>query len=232
MKTTRLNNKKIFLMLIPLLLILGYNVQNSKAAQVKYTVEGGLRYVDPALSSVFSIGDKFHLEYIFDSATPDSYPKNPDRGRYNISSLAATVGVYIATYNGGGRIEIDNNLVDSFGDYDHYSVNCIQPMIGDSIHGYNLHHQLPIFSLSDVSAAAFSDDSLVAHELDLSNFQGFLSLSFFNAVVGLYDYLDGVAFVSADIFSIQMSSVPVPSSFLMFLSGLLSVFGISRIKYL
>ena len=225
----KLKNNK--LMLLPLFFIIFsfIVIQNSRAAQVTFVVEGNLNYVDAVLSSTFSIGDLYHLEYTFDSTMIDSLPGDPNRGIYEnaISSLSVSVGGYTANINGQNMIDIYNNRFDG----DVYSIWLSEPMIGNSIDGYSLSKQSPLLLTGDGSGAAFMDDSLITYALNPLDFIGYMALEFVNLDLNtISDPNGGYAFISADISSFQVSSVPVPSAFWLFLPGLISLFGISKFK--
>lgn len=208
------------------------SIQNSQASPVTFIVEGNLDYVDTALSGSFSIGDLFHLEYTFDPMTIDSNPANSNRGFYDdsISSLNAVVGGYNATGNGAERISVDNDLVGA----DQYRIDITTPMTGDSINGYNLSTQTPILQLRDTTETAFSSDSLITYALNPADFLDsgtFLALEFVDPDYDdIFNPTGGLALISANITSFEVSNVPVPAAFWLLLSGLTTLIGFSRRK--
>ena len=229
MKTTLKNSKLILLPLIAVFSLL--IIQNSNAAQVTFIVKGHLDYVGEELAGTFSIGDLYHLEYTFDSTTIDSVIGDPIIGAYvdAIFSLSVTIGNYNAVGNGRSRIGVyDNTLfIDSNNNnlyVDKYRIDLLDPMIGDSINGYNLdNYQAALLSMTDLSGNVFTNDKLITYALDPSNFIGYMALTFSNPI-------SGITGVQADISSFQVSSVPVPSAFWLLLPGLISLLGISRFK--
>jgi hypothetical protein len=124
-------------------------------------------------------------------------------------------------------IDIYNNRFDG----DIYSILLSEPMIGNSIDGYNLSKQSPLLLTGDDSEVAFTDDSIITYALNPPNFTGYMALEFVNPDFNtILDPNGGYAFISANISSFQVTSVPVPSAFWLLLPGLISLFGISRFK--
>jgi hypothetical protein len=149
------------------------------AGQISFVVEGTVNFIDPALSSVFTVGDTYRLEYTFESTTPDSNPANPNRGFYDhaISSLTVTVGSYTAsptfTFS---RITADNNLSGA----DSYRID-LTGVSGPGAAGLVLGNQTALMQMRDPTALALSSDSLPIAPLDPLDFVSggtFLALQF------------------------------------------------------
>jgi len=222
---TQLRNNKWLLLAITFIIFPLILISDSKAAQVTFVVEGHLDYVGAELAGTFSIGDLYHLEYTFDPNTIDSVPGDPGLGGYNnsISSLSVQISSYyaVAASNGRSHITVIN---DHPVDADQYRVDLLDPMVGNSINGYDLaNYQASLLSMTDLSMNVFSNDELITYALAPSNFIGYMALTFENSI-------SGTTGIQADISSFQVSSVPVPNSFWLFLPGLISLFGISRFK--
>lgn len=206
-------------------------INDARAAQVSAVVKGHLEYVGDELSGTFSIGDLFHLEYTFDSTTADSVLGDPNLGIYvdSISALSVKIGNYSAVGNGRSHINISDNVLYIDGNnnnlyIDQYRIDLIDQMIGDSVKGYDLAtFQSALLSLTDLSGNSFSNDALVTYALDLYSFQGYLALSFYNPHFGRTG-------IQADVSYFKVSSVPIPSAFWIMLSGLITLFGVTKIK--
>lgn len=226
---TKLKNNKLMMLSLIFIVFSLIIIPVSRAAQVTFVVEGYLEYVGDELAGTFSLGDLYHLEYTFDSTTLDSIPDDPDHGGYNnsISSLWVKIGDYSAVADSSGRNHIDV-INDHPVDADLYRVALLDPMIGESINGYNpANFQAPLLSLIDLSMNAFSSDELFTYALDHSNSIGCIALTFYNPNVNPVFQSTGI---QANISSFEVSSIPIPSSFLLFFSGLFGLLGANKFR--
>ena len=141
---------------------------------VTFRVQGIVDYVDPALDSVFSLGDTYNLVYTFDSTTPDS-DASSGRGFYDaMLSAHIKVGSYSASLSSfeQGWISVDNLTNDT------YRIDLIG-ISGPPAAGLPLGNQTALLQLTDLTGAAFSSDALRVEALDLNEFSGgFIALAF------------------------------------------------------
>ncbi len=156
------------------------------AGQISFVVEGTVNFISPQLSTVFTIGDNYRLEYTFESTTPDSNPGNPNRGFYDgsISSVTVNVGSYVAsptfTFS---RITADNDL--GFGVGDRYRID-LTGVSGPGVGGFVLGSQTPVMQMRDPTAAALTSIALPVAPLDPLDFVSggtFLGLQFDDPVL-------------------------------------------------
>ncbi len=138
------------------------------ATTITFIVEGNVDRVPVELASAFSIGDLFHLEYTFESTTPDSNPSNIKRGFYDnaITSLSVTVGGYSASGIGVNHISVDNDLTGA----DSYRIDITTPLSGNSVNGFDISKQSPILQMRDTTLAVFSNDLLPVSALYPNDF--------------------------------------------------------------
>ncbi len=222
-----LKNKLKFLFICSAILICNTTVY-VEATPVKFIIEGYLDYVPTELSGTFSTRDLYHLEYTVESTSVDWYPDDPGKASYvdAITSLTITIGDY---YSAAGTGESLITLYDNHSTYaDWYRISLpAESMTGDDVNGCYLYRQSALLSFGDAGGNAFSDDGIIPDTLDYSNFSGYMGLTFYDP--SMSDMIWYIS-ISANISSFEYYPVPVPSALLLLSSGLLGLFGISRIK--
>jgi len=162
-------SKRIFITILAAIFTIGatpFISTHAHAVPIKFIADGTLDFVDAGLAGTFNIGDAFHLEYTFESTTPDAAASNAI-GRYNlaIKSLTVTVGTYSATAS-LASIQVNNNA--NIGDL--YRIDVFD-MVGLPVNGIALDSgQSPVLQMRDQTSSAFASDALPLAPLDPADF--------------------------------------------------------------
>lgn len=132
---------------------------HAQAVPIKFIVDGTVDIVSPGLAGTFAIGDAFHLEYTFESTTPDADPSST-YGRYNlaITALSVTVGTYSASAS-SATITVANDH-PGIGVADNYRIDVFD-MAGPPVDGFELDPgHFPVMIMFDATRTAFASDTL------------------------------------------------------------------------
>ncbi len=129
------------------------------AAPITFTVDGTVDSVSPGILGTFSIGDAYHLEYTFESTTPDADPSST-YGRYNfaITALSVTIGTYSATAS-SATITITSDHSSAQVD-DSYRIDVFD-FVGLPVDGFELNPgHFPGMMMRDPTKTVFTNDAL------------------------------------------------------------------------
>ena len=201
----------------------------AEASLITFSYDGVISYVsaDPGLNKAERapfeayIGESVQIEYTFDTETVNKH-SDVNRGSYTYISAEYTLSEN--TYNSipnnaGNDIWITNND-PFFGD--RYDVTAYDPY-GDSVGGMSAR----VFGLTfeDYSnETALSSTNLPSIQPSPADFVDLAELYIIfkdptsGALVGLY---------TSDV---QISAVPIPAAMWLFISGIITIFGVSRYK--
>lgn len=190
--------------LMAAMLLVALPFSSAAAALVTYQFEVELSYSEfPGIAA----GDLLTGQIVYDTSVPDTAPADPESDLYQqlgVSGTGLTFSVGDLTGRPTGlhlNVVIRNGTFDEF-----YYVGAERFEIG-------------VFDLIDHSGTAFANDSLPV-TLALADFD---DPSFYYGVDGLY--------LSGPITALQrvdVSAVPLPPAFLLFLSGLGAIFLVAR----
>jgi hypothetical protein len=187
---------------------------NAVAAIVTLTAEGTVAFVSPNISSGFSTGDKAVYELVYDTSSPNSLG-NPAFYDTAISTFSVTIGSYSAT-SSAGKIDIYDNISSM----DLFSVTArpSDGLSGASVGGHDL--ERIFFQLWDEDMTWLDSVALPTSYLLADDYEN----KVFRVDFTGNSYLKG----NLEMFTVQISQVPVPPAVWLFGSGLIGLIAVAR----
>lgn len=136
----------------------------AQAAPTTLEFDGSVNSVDPALTGTFGFGDPVSIRLVYDAATPDALPADPNLAVYDFISFDLRFGSYTASFSsnaaGGVGIVVLNNADQGLGPADAFGASAAGSGAGAPVGGLPL--QQGFVSLWDFTQTAFTGTSLPA----------------------------------------------------------------------